>query len=143
MNQLKKIFIGTLCVTSLLSTGLSARTWSNSDNTKTFTGKFKKYDADNKKVTIIRSNGRKTTFKIDMLSQADQEWIAEKVKEEAEKEKEAAKENAKANIGDTLEEQPIAKNIYKNLTQLKGKKLKKAEFQFAPEYYLLYFSASW
>ncbi len=143
MNLLRKTLFTSLCVASLLSTKLCARMWSNSDKSKTFRGTYQNYDADSKKVTIARSNGRKTTFKIDMLSQADKDWIATKAKEEEEKKKAEEKEKAKANIGDTLEEQPIAKNIYKNLTQLKGSKLKKAEFQFIPEYYLLYFSASW
>jgi len=139
MISLNKIFLGSLCALSLLPLHLSARTWTSSDGNKTFTGEFKKFDSGSKQVTITRTNGRSTTFSIDKLSEADQKWIIES---EAAKATKAAEDDV-GNLEEQLEAQPVAQNIYKDLTQLNKGKLKKAEFQFAPEYYLLYFSASW
>jgi len=141
MKNISVTILSSLLLMGLLPLSLSARTWTSSeDESKTFSGKLKRYNNISKTVTIIRSNGRSTTFPIDKLSEADQKWVIET---EAAKAAEAEKKAAPADIEEALEAQPIAQNIYKRLTQLNKGKLKKAEFQFVPEYYLLYFSASW
>ncbi len=134
MRHLNKTFLSGLCALSLLPLHLSARTWTSSDESKTFTGEFKKFDSVSKLVTITRRNGRPIAFSIDKLSEADQKWIIEVG---------AIENKGSGNLEKKLEAQPIAKNIYQSLTQLNEGKLAKAEFKFAPEYYLLYFSASW
>ena len=120
----------TLGALSLLPATLNARTWtSSSDTSKTFNGDLKSYDSETKQVTIIHSNGRPVTLPLDKLSTDDQTFIQEN----------APKENNLA----SLQDQTVGKAIEKKLSQLQNGKVKKAELEFAPEYYLLYFSASW
>lgn len=126
------------CALSLLALQASARTWTSSDDaSKTFTGDLKKYDSETKLVTITRTNGGAITFSIDKLSESDQKWVI------ASKISKADEAKGSNNIQAKLEAQKIGKNVFDILTKLNEKKLEKTELEFAPEYYLLYFSASW
>ncbi|MDP0492631.1 MAG: hypothetical protein Q7Q71_16420 [Verrucomicrobiota bacterium JB023] len=109
----------------------SARTWTSADGEKTFEGELQKYDAVTDKVTVL-TNGRSLTFATDMLSEADVAYVKEwKPVEESDPEAE-------------LEAQKVGKNLTSRvLSRLDGKRFKKASMEKAPEYYLLYFSASW
>ena len=109
-----------------------ARTWTSSDGEKTFEGDLREFDDASGKVTVL-VNGRQLVFDQTKLSEDDQtyltEWKAEADKPEATK---------------VLESQKIGKELTdKVLSRLDGKKFKKASMEKAPEYYLLYFSASW
>lgn len=140
MNKLNIYFLSSLLAIGLLPTSLSARTWTSSeDPTKTFNGKLKKYDDVSKKVTIIRTNGSSTSFSIEKLSEEDQKWIIESEASKSENDGNVDLEKLK----EAFEANPLTKNFYSKLTQLNKKKLKKANLKFEPEYYLLYFSASW
>lgn len=133
----------TIPITTLLIAALplSARTWTSNDGAQTFEADFKSYDAATEKVTVHKGF-KSMTFTMDKLSVADQEWV----KEEAKK-LEAEAQTAAANslsIEDQLEEQKVGKNLNsKVLSRLEGKKFAKAELEKVPEYYLLYFTASW
>lgn len=109
-----------------------ARTWTSSDSSRTFDGDLKKYNDTTGEVTVL-VNGRMLVFNQDKLSEADQSYLAE-WKAEADK-PDAAEVLASQTIGSTLTSQV--------LSRLDGKKFKKASLEKAPEYYLLYFSASW
>ncbi|MBK1833723.1 hypothetical protein [Roseibacillus ishigakijimensis] len=123
-------------IASCLAAGLvwaPARTWTSSDGERTFEGELQAYDATSGEVTVL-TNGRQLIFIQDKLSAEDitflQEW--------AEKEAEAPASEV------NLEEQKVGKELTDRvLSRLDGKRMKRAEMEKKPEYYLLYFSASW
>lgn len=109
-----------------------ARTWTSSDGEKTFEGDLRSFDDATGKVTVL-VNGRQIVFDKTKLSENDQGFLAEW---KAESEKPTASE--------ILTEQKIGQKLTdKVLSRLDGKSFKKASLEKAPEYYLVYFSASW
>ncbi|MEO1857199.1 MAG: hypothetical protein ABGY95_07540 [Rubritalea sp.] len=124
---------------ALLSLSAQARTWTSADGAKTFEGEYKSFDQETREVTVLKKY-KKLKFKMDMLSEADRDWVNAKVEEAA-----AAEAAASA---PTVEEQ-IASQVVgstlndKTLVRLEGKSFKKAQMEKVPEYYLLYFTASW
>lgn len=109
-----------------------ARTWTSSDNAKTFEGDLKSFDEATGKVAVL-VNGRQVVFDKDKLSEADQDFLVE-WKAEANK----------PDAATILAEQTIGKQLTSRvLSRLDGKRFKTASLEKAPEYYLLYFSASW
>ncbi len=134
INLLDSMNLKTIVAINIL-VGLSlahARTWTSVDGSKTFQGDLKSYDPDTGKVTVIL-NGRQTIFTQDKLSEEDRDFLRQ-WKEEADK----------PSLEDLLKAQKVGSQLTpKVLTRLDGKKLKKASMVKAPEYYLLYFSASW
>lgn len=126
----------------LLAAGLlpvcsaQARTWTSADGSKTFEADFKSYNAESKKLTVLRA-GRSSTFKLDILSEADREWVEKRLEELA------AEDEAKATVG-SIDDQIIGKKLKKGvLSKLEGKRFKSKELETVPEYYIVYFSASW
>lgn len=100
---------------------LSARTWTSVDGSKELEGELKSFDAESGKVTI-QVDGAEVVFDLDKLSEEDQMFL---------------KKDAEGEL---------------NITELLGKatlhqvidgKMKEVSFEAEPEYYLLYFSASW
>lgn len=122
---------------STLSIGaLSARTWTSSDGSKTFEGEFKSYDATTEKLTVLRG-GSKMVFGLDKLSEEDREWVKAHV-DELEK-----TQLAEAAAG-LLAEQKIGAKLQGGvLSKLEDGKFVDYELTSAPEYYLVYFTASW
>ena len=117
----------------------AARTWTSADGRRTFEGDYKSYDADNQTVTVVRGY-QKTSFALDVLSVQDQEWV----KAEAARVEEAKRIANAPDVEELLEEQVVGKHLTSGiLEKFDGKKFSKAELDMAPEYYLLYFSASW
>jgi hypothetical protein len=122
-----------LCA-SLGAGALSARTWTSSDGTKTFEADFKTFDQEATKVNVIMKNGRTMSFGLDKLSEDDREWIKEQPTEQDKAaEAEALREFEDSELGKAL----------KDLKILEGRRFKKHQFEALPEYYILYFSASW
>ncbi|PQJ27153.1 hypothetical protein [Rubritalea profundi] len=124
---------------SLLGLPAQARTWTSVDGLKTFEGEYKSFDQETKEVTVLRKY-KKLKFSMDVLSPSDRDWVNVKVEEVAAKE-------AAANAP-TVEEQLAAQTVgsklnEKTLVRLDGKRFKKAQIEKVPEYYLLYYSASW
>ena len=68
--------IGFLAVTviTLCCQNLDARTWKSADGSKTFEGELKSYNASTGEVVVVR-NGKDMTFKQDVLSGEDIEWL--------------------------------------------------------------------
>ncbi|MEM9079095.1 MAG: hypothetical protein AAGC74_00195 [Verrucomicrobiota bacterium] len=127
---MKRSFI--LAILLSLSLFSSARTWTSADGEKTFEGELQEYDPEAKTVTVL-TNGRSLSFDESKLSEEDitfvQEWHAEKNKPKAEEVLAAQKVGAKL--------------TYRVVSKLDGDQFKKYTLEEAPEYYLLYFSASW
>lgn len=61
-------------VLTLFGQNLDARTWKSADGSKTFEGELKSYNASTGEVVVVR-NGKDMTFKQDILSGEDIEWL--------------------------------------------------------------------
>lgn len=129
---MKQILLSLLIFSGLFALGpVYGRTWTSSDGSKTFSGDFKHYDEASGKVKVLRGF-REVSFDISVLSDADQTWVKEKKAEV--KSKPAAAED-ETNIGTEFKEGILSK--------LDGKRFAKYDLDVLPEYYVLYFSASW
>lgn len=121
----------TACLLASL-TWAPARTWTSADGERTFEGDLKKFDGTTGEVTVF-VDGRNLVFDQSKLSEADRTYLSEWQAEEEKPDAEAM-----------LEGQKIGKELTDRvLSRLDGKKFKKASLEKKPEYYLLYFSASW
>jgi hypothetical protein len=129
---MKKTIIAFAAIAALF-TSLQARTWTSSDGSKTFEGNLRTFDSDSGTVTVIMANGKSASFPQDKLSEADvaflKEWEATK------NQPDPAEVAASSEVG--------SKVVKAKLNRLEGKRFKKAELTKAPEYYILYYSASW
>jgi hypothetical protein len=114
---------------------LQARTWTSADGKKTFEGTLKSWDESAGTVTVVMATGRTVTFDLAKLSEADQSFLKEQPVGEAgvQDGDVAAAEFEKTVIGKALRKMEI----------LEGKSFKKHEFTKPPEFYILYYSASW
>ena len=123
-----------LCAVSL--SAATARTWTSANGDKTFEGEF--VSLAKGLLTVRKTNGRETTFKVTLLSEEDQKFAAEQAAKLARKAKEKKAAEAAANAA-------VPKELSGNLVKLKGKRLSKiaAEDQKMPQYYFVYFAASW
>ncbi len=134
---MKSTFISIALALPLLSGLLLAdelRTWTSADDpTRQFQGALIEVKGD--QVSIKQSTGRTVTFAKSKLSGDDQKYIAAQAEA---KEKEKAKST-------TAQSSPMAKALKGRTVALEGKKLKKNDFLAtkSPEYYLLYWGASW
>ncbi|MFT5881796.1 MAG: cobalamin-dependent methionine synthase I [Crocinitomicaceae bacterium] len=128
-----------LLAIALLGLPANARTWTSADGLKTFEGKYSSFNEETKEVTVVRKY-KKLKFAMDMLSETDQEWVNTNAKEEAAKKAEASKPS----VEDQLAAQTVGSKLNEDtLVRLEGKRFKKAKIEKVPEYYLLYFTASW
>lgn len=111
-----------------------ARSWTIADGTKTIYGKFMSYDQDTGVVTILEG-ARKLSFDFDELSEANQKWLKDlAIKEEAEA----------VAIFEELDNQVIGSKIKKGvLSKLEGDHFFDFTMSNAPDYYVVYYSASW
>ena len=131
---MKLFALGTLGLALSIGT-VTARTWTSSDGSKTFEGKFKAYDEAKQTVTVMKGH-KKLSFPLDKLSGTDQQWVKEEVARQAIANQPTVQEQ--------LAEQAVGKNLKPGvLERLEGSRFARAELSKAPEYYLLYFSASW
>ncbi len=127
--KLRPLTIACLAATTAF---ISARTWTSADGTKTFEGDLKDFDNVSGKVTVL-SKGRQLVFDQDKLSEEDQAFLLE-WKVEADKPEPA----------EILENQEVGKQLTERvLSRLDKKRFKRASLEKTPEYYLVYFSASW
>ena len=109
-----------------------ARTWTSSDGSRTFEGEIRSYDVETKTVSV-RSSGRILTFTEDRLSEEDLVYL---------KEWKAAKDAP--DPLETVAASVVGKEVLKTkLHRLDGKRFRSAEMEKAPEFYILYYSASW
>lgn len=117
---------------------LSARTWTSADGSKKFEGELKAFDKEGGKVTVIMRNGRSMTFDITKLSEGDQTFLKENAAGEA-----AA--GGGDNVQEALKAQKVGSKLSKRglLEKIDGKKFANYELTKAPEFYIVYYSASW
>ncbi len=113
------------------------RKWTSADDaSKTFDGEMTSAKGDT--VMVRMANGRTVTLPLTKLSQADRDFVASAAKEKtASADMAAAAEKAKTSA--------VAKALSGNTVKLEGKKFKKTDVfaSKAPEYYLVYWGASW
>lgn len=133
-----KTFMLTLLVAAFCGASYAGvRKWTSADDaSKSFEGELTAVKGDN--VTIKTKNGRSLTFPLSKLSQEDRDFIAAQEKEKADAEAAAAS-------AEKVKESPMAKALAGSTVVLDGKRLKKHDIlaSKAPEYYLLYWGASW
>lgn len=131
---MKTSFLSAVILTGFsLMAAAETRVWTSAeDSSKTFRGEFVSLKEDT--VTIKREDGKTLSFPRMKLSEADLDYIAEKTagKEETPK---ALKED----------ESSVAKALKGKTVKLEGKRFKKFDIASAkrPEYYLVYWGASW
>lgn len=127
-----KLTLSLIATLGLITTSLHARTWTSADGSKTFEGKYLSSTATTVKVL---KNSRSITVNLDVLSEVDKKWVAdEAARLEAEKSKPKEAD---------LEESPVGSLLAKKVQRFEKKSYKKATLTKSPEYYLIYFSASW
>ena len=132
----------TIPITALLlalATGAFAelRTWTSADDaSKTFEGDL--VSAAKGSIVIKTKAGKTLTVAETKLSQADRDFVA------AEQEKLAAAEKSKGAAA-KLKTSPMGAGLSGKVVKLEGKSFKKHDIfaTKAPEYYLLYWGASW
>ncbi|MCU0797467.1 MAG: sialate O-acetylesterase [Akkermansiaceae bacterium] len=66
-----------LVLLALLAPPLHAREWTSADKSKTFEGELESYDPATGKVTVTLPNGKKLSFREDVLSEQDITWLQE------------------------------------------------------------------
>ena len=113
---------------------LHARTWTSADGSKTFEGDLRSYNPATGEVTVL-INGRATTFQESVLSEADRAFLKESGSNPA---------SSSPDPSGALEKQKVGAQVLKaKLHRLDGERYKRADLAKAPEYYIMYFSASW
>ena len=125
--------LSTLMLTVILLTQHSeARTWTSADGEKTFEGEY--ISSTSKSVTLIKGK-RKTSIRISRLSTADQAWInQEQLRDTSPLKKKSAQPISKQVVGKRLINQTFRATEKRFVTQNITK---------SPQYYFLYYSASW
>ena len=98
----------------------SGRTWTSADESRVVEGNFKGFNAEEKLVSI-EVEGQVVTFDLDKLSEKDQSFVKSQTKE--------------VDMKAIVSKAP--------LHRLVDGKFADAKFESEPEYYLVYFSASW
>ncbi len=121
----------TLTIAAAMMVGsLHARTWTSAEGNKTFKGDYVSHTDE---FVTVTKGFKKVRFKISMLSEADRKWLDEK-KAEASKEPEPKSNDELGKIGEKIADK---------LSVLDGDKFKDHTLSGKPEYYLIYFTASW
>jgi len=119
---------------------VDARKWTSADGKKTFSGDFKSYNETSGKVTVTKGF-RDVSFNIEMLAEADREWLKEQTK--AGKAEREAKMKAEESTR-KLDAQKIGSKIKQGvLSKLKDGEFVDFTMTGAPDYYVVYYSGSW
>jgi nucleoredoxin len=128
-------------ILALVVLGISAeaasRKWTSADDaSKSFDGELTAVKGDS--AVIRMKNGRSVTLPLAKLSKEDQDFIAAE-------EKAKADATAAAEAADKAKNGEVAKALAGSTVKLDGKRLKKHDIfaEKAPEYYLVYWGASW
>lgn len=128
-----------------LAGSLQARTWTSADGSKSFEGELKSFNPATGEVKVARPDGSITIFRQNILSAADREFLA--ANKPAAEPAPATKSTASASAlsgASGLESTKIGQLAAKaKLQKLDGKRFRRAEMTKTPDYYILYFSASW
>lgn len=123
------LYLGTALIVMLPA---HARTWTSADGSKSFEAECIRHNEET--VTIMRGL-KMVSFKLSLLSEADREWLTQK----------EAKKAKPIEVGEASKDQlgKFGNSISRKLVIFSGKKYSRHKLETAPDYYLLYFSASW
>ena len=134
-----KILFAATCLALLGQGPLAGRTWTSADGSKTFEGVLRALNENAKTVTVLMTGDKLVTFAIGLLSDKDRTFL----KEEGAKIILAG--NTDKGVGETLQDQKIGKNLIKEgiLSKIEGEAFAGYQLTKTPEYYIIYFSASW
>jgi hypothetical protein len=127
---MKKTYTLTLAAL-LLAGSVHARTWTSAEGGKKFQGEYVSHTGD---VVTVKKGFKTVRFKISLLSEDDSKWLAE---QKANAENENKPEAPEVDAG------KIGKKLAGNMVKLTGDKYEDAPLATAPEYFLIYFTASW
>lgn len=120
------------------------RMWTSADDaSKKFEGEFISSNKDS--VAIKRKDGKQIVLPLTKVSEADREFISRQGEEKAKQGEEKASAEKAKEAGAKLKESEMAKALSGKTVTLEGKSLKKHDIFAgkAPEYYLVYWGASW
>lgn len=118
-----------------LAMGAPARTWTSSDGSKTFEAELRSYNYASGTVSVVTDKGQLLKFSAFKLSKEDQDFL---------KEQNAMKAAKVEDPSEALSSQVVGEQVMKaRLHKLDGRRFRRAELEKAPEYYILYYSASW
>jgi len=127
-----KIRLLSLLATIALATHIQARTWTSADGAKTFKANYISHTEDS---VAVMKGLKKMNFKISLLSEADRDWLDQQ---------QTSSNNAKTDKEPTNESfGTFGDDIKSDLVIFSGKRYKKHKLVSAPDYYLIYFTASW
>ena len=128
-----KTFAITTAILILVSCNGLARTWTSADGKKTFEGTLRSYNPTTGIVTVVLENGSPIEFEKSVLSPGDIEFLSSA----------GNVSGAEMPKGPDTETK-IGKLVAKaKLHRIEGDRYKRADLEKSPEYYLLYYSASW
>lgn len=123
----------TLTLAAIIMAGpLQARTWTSSNGVTTFEGE---YVSSTTRSLIFIHKGKKENIRVSRLSAADQTWI------EQERQRDAAPRKKKSYR--SLRDQKVGKKLINQTFRVKGNQFVTENIRKVPQYYYLYFSASW
>ncbi len=112
-----------------------SRTWTSADGSRTFEGKFRSFDETSGEAEVL-INGQSVKFSIDLLSAADAEYIRGLAKKEDVLDPSQVKE--------AVEQTALGAQILKaKPLRFDGRRYRRADLVKVPEYYVLYYAASW
>jgi len=74
-NHLRSHCLVVTALAGLLLSGVSARSWTSADGSKTFEGELQSYDAASGKVSVTLRSGKRMAFSQDKLSEEDIAWL--------------------------------------------------------------------
>ena len=116
--------------------------WTSADGAKTFEGELRRYDQQEGVVEVL-SKGRVLTFDQSKLSAQDIQWLGDQQATEKTSAENSTVSTVPA-MEDSIAEQEVGKKLLKaRLQRFEKRRYKKAELEKVPEYYLLYYAASW
>lgn len=121
----------TIAVISFASS-VHARTWTSSNGVTTFEAE---YVSSTERSLVFIHKGKKETIRISRLSEADKKWI------EQEQQRDTAPR--KKIIYRSLKDQKVGKKLINQTFRLKNNQFVTENIRQVPQYYYLYFSASW
>lgn len=116
----------------IMTGGTYARTWTSSNKVTTFEGE---YVSSTKKSLVFIHRGKKETIRISRLCEKDQAWIAKEQLRDASPPKKVSYRSIK--------EQNVGKKLLNQTFRVKNKQFVTDNIRKVPQYYFLYYAASW
>ncbi|GEM_PF-6640190 len=116
----------------IMASVTQARTWTSSNNVTTFEAE---YVSSTERSLVFIHRGKKETIRISRLCAADQTWIAKERQRDANPPKKISYQS--------LRKQKVGKKLINQTFRVKNKQFVTENIRKVPQYYLLYFAASW